>query len=156
MLPPHFPRNEGVRDSPTWQWALKRTLSVKNAYIKLNDGGIHCPFATAVWKVNTPLKIKGFLWLVVNRAILTWDNLKKKGWQGPSVCHFCMATEESIDHLFLGCAFSKEIWEQLAFRLILHIPMFPQAVNYFWNDWRVQNFVRRVRIIWDMATAVVF
>ena len=45
---------------------------------KDKDRGLQCPFVKVIWNVKTPLKIKVFLWLIINKAILTWDNLRKK------------------------------------------------------------------------------
>jgi len=55
---------------------------VNSAYDHLNDGGARCPFAKNIWNIKAPLKVKAFLWLVVNRAILTLDNLMRRSWQG--------------------------------------------------------------------------
>ena len=33
---------EGVRDNPKWEWDPKRVFSVKNAYYRLNNGGLRC------------------------------------------------------------------------------------------------------------------
>ena len=47
------------------------TFLVKNAYLRLNDGGLRCLLDKVILKIKAPLKIKAFLWLVVNRATLT-------------------------------------------------------------------------------------
>ena len=51
------------------------------------------------------------------------ENLKKRGIQGPSHCVFCKEVEETIDHLFLQCKFSTEVWslavQELHINLIL-------------------------------------
>lgn len=41
---------------------------------------------------------------------LTWDNIRKRGFQGPSVCVLCEANEEDSAHLFFRCPFSLQIW----------------------------------------------
>jgi len=41
------------------------------------------------WKWNIPQKIKLFTWLEATNKILTWDNLKNRGWEGPNMCHLC-------------------------------------------------------------------
>ena len=55
-----------------------------------------------------------FFWLIVNGAILTWDNFRKRGWQGLGICVLCSADEECIAHSFLRCLFCFSIWERLA------------------------------------------
>jgi hypothetical protein len=44
-------------------------------------------------------KIKMFEWLVLHNQILTWENLRKMGYIGPSRCHLCQAKEEKTNHL---------------------------------------------------------
>jgi hypothetical protein len=41
-----------------------------------------------VWKAKLPLKIKIFMWLLQQDAILTKKNLSKKNWQGDKSCSF--------------------------------------------------------------------
>ena len=41
---------------------------------------------TQVWKSEGPLKAKIILWLALSNKLLTWENLKKRGWHGPSWC----------------------------------------------------------------------
>jgi hypothetical protein len=40
------------------------------------------------------------------------DNLKKRGFIGPSIFHLCQQKEESIEHLFNQCSICGEIWDQ--------------------------------------------
>jgi hypothetical protein len=42
-----------------------------------------------LWDQDLALKIKLFSWLMMEGKILTWDNLQRRGWVGPSVCCLC-------------------------------------------------------------------
>jgi hypothetical protein len=42
----------------------------------------------SIWKITAPLKRRIFLWLALANKILTWDNCKKRAWQGPERCIF--------------------------------------------------------------------
>ena len=42
-----------------------------------------------------------------------WENIHKRGFQGPSVCFLGKHNEESISHMFFLYPFSKEIWHRL-------------------------------------------
>jgi hypothetical protein len=53
-----------------------------------------------IWKAQIPLKIKVFMWLLTQNAILTKDNMIKRNWQGDQHCRFC-DKEENLMHLFL-------------------------------------------------------
>lgn len=62
-----------------------------------------------IWKGKTPQKIKIFMWLMANNALLTKDNLIKRKWKGDSHCAFCDQAE-NINHLFFTCAVARAIW----------------------------------------------
>lgn len=66
-----------------------------------------------IWELKIPSKIQAFLWLLSRRAILTWDNLQRRGWCEPGICSLCLLEEETIQHLFMDCIYSKGIWTQL-------------------------------------------
>jgi hypothetical protein len=42
-----------------------------------------------IWKGKIPAKIKFFMWMVVNNAILTKDNMIIRNWKGSPLCYFC-------------------------------------------------------------------
>eukprot|EP00253_Pinus_taeda_P029870 PITA_29870 len=60
------------------------------------------------------MKINLFIWLVHQRKILTWENLLKKGFSGPSKCHLCGSHEETVEHLLNLCPFSTKVWNWVA------------------------------------------
>eukprot|EP00253_Pinus_taeda_P034699 PITA_34699 len=60
------------------------------------------------------MKIKLFLWLVLQRKILTWDNINKRGFLGPSRCQLYEAKEETIEHLLNTCIFTSRLWDGFA------------------------------------------
>jgi hypothetical protein len=79
---------------PTWTgYSLLGSLSygtftIKEAY------GLKAQFHlqpkdkiwSVIWKSNLWPKVNIFLWLLVQNRILTWDNLRKRGFIGPSTC----------------------------------------------------------------------
>lgn len=66
------------------------------------------------WKTNIPIKIILFFWLVCHNKNLTWENLQKRQWHGPSICVICKNPKENIVHLFLKCPYTIEVWKKLA------------------------------------------
>ena len=49
------------------------------------------------------------MWLILSNQILTWDRLQPMNWVGPRYYVLCKQLEESNDHLFWGCDFSKTL-----------------------------------------------
>ena len=66
-----------------------------------------------IWKYEIPLKLKCFMWFVLENRISTCDILLRKGWVGPNKCCLCMNDEESIDHIFMFCSFVRNIIDLL-------------------------------------------
>jgi len=71
-------------------------------------------FPMALWKLGCPPRMIFFAWLVFNNRNLTWDNLRKRNWHGPSRCSMCESEEETNLHMFFQCISSQEIWYELA------------------------------------------
>jgi hypothetical protein len=78
-----------------------------------------------IWKAKIPLKIKIFMWMVAQKAILTKDNMVARNWQGDPGCYFC----ESVDHLLFQCPVAKVIWATLA--LCFHQNNRPSSYEQF-------------------------
>ena len=67
--------------------------------------------------------------------IITADNLKRKGFSGPSRFSMCLNEEESIQHLFLDCPFTRECWKQLSSPLEMELN-FSITFNDFFFEWK--------------------
>ena len=95
-----------------WKFEANRKFSVKSFYnaFTRNDAG---PPHKIIWKGKAPQKVKIFMWLMTNNAVLTKDNLIKRKWTGSPLCHFC-DQNESVEHLFFTCSIAKVIWVVIA------------------------------------------
>jgi hypothetical protein len=108
-----IPRREGS-DILRWGHSASSNFSVKEAY------GIQCNHNnqqgdniwSKIWRKELWPKVSTFLWLIIHNRILTWDNLRKRGFTGPSMCVLCQSQEETKEHLFNGCSYSQIIWDQ--------------------------------------------
>lgn len=67
-----------------------------------------------LWCAKLPLKIKIFMWLVSQDAILTKDNMVKRKWKGDERCVFYGDKETSM-HLIFECVNAKGIWSVIVF-----------------------------------------
>lgn len=115
-------------DVISWKWSPKGVLTVKSTYARLsnNDRG---EAYSKIWKAKLPYKIKIFLWLVENEAILTKDNMVKRTWLGDPSCRFCTESE-SIQHLFFTCSTAKVIWSIVACSIGAND--LPNSLSQYW------------------------
>jgi len=100
-------------DSPCWIWEKSERFTVKSTYSHLCSDAVEEP-NNQIWKAKAPLKIKIFMWLCQQNAILTKDNLSKKNWHGDQHCCFCQGGE-SIIHLFFDCPLARYVWSLVAY-----------------------------------------
>jgi hypothetical protein len=105
-------RLENELDRIVWSLEKNRRFSVKSVYnslTSLDEGSYH----KLIWEGKVPAKIKIFMWLMINNAILTKDNLLNRKWKGNPECYFC-SCPESIPHLFFQCSVAKSVWTVIA------------------------------------------
>ena len=55
-----------------------------------------------------------FLWQILHHNILTWDNLQKRGFEGPGYYCLCGQHLETMQHILISCAFSTHLWNAVA------------------------------------------
>jgi hypothetical protein len=105
------------KDKMKWKIGASSQFRVKDLYLQLRAVGSFPQ--NFLWKTKIPIKVRIFLWLMINCSVLTKNNLLRRGWTGDSHCHFC-SKEESIDHLLFSCALAKLIWQVIlcAFQLV--------------------------------------
>jgi hypothetical protein len=97
-------------------------LSVKNVYNSLAKKLWQQPtrgWRRHLWPWDVTLKIGLYTWLAVENKILTWDNLQKKGWEGPSLCHLCSRDSETVLPLLVKCIFIQQVWHKIKIALNL-------------------------------------
>ena len=103
-------------------------FSVKSTYSHLCNLEASDP-NKRIWIPKIPLKIKTFVWLAQQGAILTRDNLMKRNWHGDGSCSLCQEQETAM-HLFFTCPVAKYIWSLVAY--ILEANCRPGSFDQFW------------------------
>eukprot|EP00253_Pinus_taeda_P012127 PITA_12127 len=108
---------EDGQDSLRWGYAEKGTFTSTEAYhIIIKGKYIKDKIWERIWQPPIWPKISTFLWLLSHNKTLTWDNLRKRRFAGPSICLNCKTEEESAAHLMHLCPLSRRIWEKISFR----------------------------------------
>ena len=117
-------RITGFDDELVWDYSKKTdSLFARDTYnciVSSSSGPATSPVDAYIWNKSLPNKISCFIWLAVRYRILTWENLQKKGKQGPGICVLCNANGETVEHLFTKCAVWKMVAEQVCDHLNLH------------------------------------
>jgi hypothetical protein len=104
------PLNRFTADSRSWGG---KPFSVKEGYSHLLSNLPGFPTSKIwkeIWSGPSLPKVNALCWLLAHGKILTAENLLKWGIQGPSRCPLCLEASETINHLFLECNFSLQLW----------------------------------------------
>lgn len=65
-----------------------------------------------IWNWNIPIKLQCFICLRMENKVLTWNNLLKMGFYGPSISVLCRYEVEAASHLFDICTYFNNVWEE--------------------------------------------
>jgi hypothetical protein len=100
-----------------------------------NNGGVR----RKLWNWECPQKIKLFSSLLIEDKLLTWNNLLKRGWQGPRLCLLCRGNEETGLHLFVQCPFTVSIWNKITIHFKLVFGWMGSIVLECFDYWLRRN-----------------
>ncbi|KAF7826245.1 reverse transcriptase [Senna tora] len=63
-----------------------------------------------IWALKTVPKVKNFLWKACSNALPTKSALFRRKCAKGNVCPVCLVEEESVEHLFLHCGLTRDVW----------------------------------------------
>lgn len=108
-------------DDLSWRWTSSGKFSVRTAAEFLMFDGINNCNLPFLWNLKIPLRVKIFLWLADRNKLLTADNLRKRGWHGPTICNLCYSDAESVEHILHHYFYAVSVWNWLTDRLNLNL-----------------------------------
>lgn len=113
---------QGGEDSLWWPHSRDGELSVRSSYFQIHKQN-QIPNVRAsssqrvdkelwrfMWKIPVPQKIKVFLWKMLNNSLPVCDNLRKRRVLRNGICPLCQMEEETGEHLFLLCDWTRMVW----------------------------------------------
>jgi hypothetical protein len=93
-----------------WKWTSFSTYSASSAYEALFRGQTVMLGAKEVWRMKAPREHKFFLSLVIQDTCWTSERRRWHDLTTSAGCALCSQADASIDHLLVGCIFSREVW----------------------------------------------
>ncbi|XP_058734014.1 uncharacterized protein LOC131605705 [Vicia villosa] len=111
-----------AEDSFVWQQKLDgdfMVVSVTDLISEQKESAWHPAIIRRLkitWKMNIPLKIRVFAWVMFISKLPSKDLLARRGMSNNSFnlnCVLCESHEESLNHLFFLCQTSKAVWEKI-------------------------------------------
>lgn len=115
-----------------WAYEKSGIYSTRSMYRNIMFRGVNNHRMRKLWKSKLPMKIKVFMWLLIQDKLQTGVNLKKKKWKGDMNCCLC-GKPENADHLFFNCILAKTVWT--CFKEALGWNKIPQGLQEVFDEW---------------------
>lgn len=90
-----------------WRWTDNGTYTAKSCYLALFHGSTTAPRWQLTCKSWAPLRIKFFAWLALQGRCWTAAGLDRHGLPHNLLYLLCDQKPESMQHLIIGCPFSR-------------------------------------------------
>eukprot|EP00253_Pinus_taeda_P032878 PITA_32878 len=128
------PTNRLLDDKFVWD-TTGGSYTVKEGYKALQNSTAsnNWHLYKTAWRTESLPKVKLFNWTLLHGKILTAENLRKKGIQGPSICCMCRGAEEISDHLFIDCPVARSCWKLITSPL--NIGDLPNQISLLQKGW---------------------
>jgi hypothetical protein len=117
-----------------------------------------CPTPTSSSRPVPPLpSSKFFVWLALLDRCWTGDRLLRHHMKDDASCILCYQADESIDHLLLGCCYTREVWARLLVRSGRHdvCPLPGDRIADWWIA-SEKKFVKNLRKGFDSLVVLVW
>mgnify|MGYP002413836659 FL=1 len=144
-------------DSWNCTWLTQKYSASKYYNFYFREVRAHQTY-TWLWKSKVTMKIKVFGWLLLSDRLNTRNMLKRRHYNigNDYTCPLCESNvEETLEHLFFGCAFSKDCWSDIAIcwssqgsrldwistaKTVWNKPMFMAIfLQAAWSIWKERN-----------------
>ncbi|GAV82344.1 zf-RVT domain-containing protein, partial [Cephalotus follicularis] len=103
-------------------------FSFKAAWQSISSRLPGTPWAKIVWFSGAIPKHSFCLWLTFHNAHLTLDKLHLFGIVQNTICPFGCGQQETLDHLFFECPFTKAVWSK-----VLELNNFALLADWNWH-----------------------
>ncbi|KAL3366928.1 hypothetical protein AABB24_011580 [Solanum stoloniferum] len=140
-----------------WTGDARGVFKVNKAYKMMDhtiQHGTTWPWKQ-IWKSKIPHKVSCFVWLMAKEAVLTQDNVMKRGITLCSRCFLCGETAETVNHLFLHCKYTQQIWSIFLNRKGISWTM-PRKVTEVLMSWEEEGVHAKDRSRWRIIPSAIW
>ena len=105
-----IPLDQTRQDEVVWSWETNGIYTMRPAYAAKFWGREVDQTAEFTRKARAPLHCRFFAWLAQQNRCWTSDRLARRGLDYQDNYPLYNHEEESIDHLFIRCVFTRKLW----------------------------------------------
>ena len=114
-------------DSIVWSGTPTGAFSLKSAWELIRIHHERWPWVRLVWHPVIPKTYSLLCWRILWHRLPTLDHVKRYYPEIAQNCCFCITNSETVDHLFLECVFTREIWRSCC--EALHLAFDPEDIT---------------------------
>ena len=107
----------GAKDCLAWSGGLDGRFTVKSAYELVSSDEVLQPnmdgFYRRVWGIMAPERVRIFLWLIGNQALMTNMERHRHHLCESAICQVCKGGIESTIHILRDCPAMSGIWARI-------------------------------------------
>lgn len=107
-----------------------------------------------IWKLKIPSKVVFFVWTACRERLPTLDFLQNRGMCIPNMCPMCLQDGESLNHLFIYCPFTREVWEDML-REVGAARVFLGDITNLFLSWQLFMASVKAKVLWSLMCLVV-
>jgi hypothetical protein len=134
-------------DTFVWRFSGDGAYSAASAYGAMFLGSAALLGAKEIWKTAAPPRVRFFFWLTMHGRCWTGDRRFRHGLQDSNTCVSCDQAPETMDHILLGCVFSRQVWSICLARVHLQdfVTVVEDQAMLWWltNRKRIPKALRR-------------
>ena len=146
---------KGVEDTGRWIGAKDGKFSVKSMYSVLQQRSVSSFPWKCIWKNCVQPNVSFFAWEASWGKILTFDQLKRRGFSLANRCPLCQKSEETVDHLLIHCTMTRVLWD-LLFSLFGVSWVLPASVRDSLLGWEGSLLAKDRRKVWKASPLCIF
>ena len=146
---------KGVEDTIRWVEAKNGMFSIKSMYNVLQQRSVISFPWKCIWKNCVQPKVSFFAWEASWGKILTFDQLKRRGFSLTNRCPPCQRSEETMDHLLLHCTMTRVLWD-LLFSLFGVSWVLLASVRDSLLGWKGSFLAKDRRKVWKAGPLCIF
>ena len=127
------------RDNICWGFTNDGRFTIKSAYLATLTCNCSHPSIEwkRIWKLQDPLRIRTFLWLIHHRKIITNLERARRGFTGNSYCQACPTSNEDLDHVFRFYTTTATLWKKIG---DMERTTYPQNLTFVeWFSWNLNE-----------------
>nr|KAJ0195447.1 hypothetical protein LSAT_V11C700350330 [Lactuca sativa] len=111
----HFKLSTNTNGPIKWVWSLEASGAYSVSLLRNHIDIVILPLSESSWSWNSLIlgKLNILAWRICHGKLPSMANLFKFGISSSNLCIICNGAPETVEHVFVDCPISNEVWKQV-------------------------------------------